>query len=70
MKKILLALVALVCVSTLSAQDYKNSIGLRLGYGAELHRAASLRHHLPADSRNVVGCHSVFGGQLHSHLCL
>ena len=36
MKKILLALVALVCVSTLSAQDYKNSIGLRLGYGAEL----------------------------------
>lgn len=36
MKKILLAVVALLCVAVVNAQDYKNSIGLRLGYGAEV----------------------------------
>jgi hypothetical protein len=36
MKKLLLALVAMLVVSGAFAQDYKNSIGLRLGYGAEL----------------------------------
>lgn len=36
MKKFLLAIVAMVCVASVSAQDYKNSIGLRVGYGAEL----------------------------------
>ena len=36
MKKILLAVVALLCVAAVNAQDYKNSIGLRLGYGAEV----------------------------------
>jgi hypothetical protein len=36
MKKFLLSMVALLCVVGASAQDYKNSIGLRLGYGAEL----------------------------------
>lgn len=36
MKKFLLAVVALLCVSAVSAQKYENSIGLRLGYGAEL----------------------------------
>ena len=36
MKKFLLAIVAVLCVSAVSAQQYQNSIGLRLGYGAEL----------------------------------
>lgn len=36
MKKFLLAIVAVLCVTVVSAQDYKNSIGLRVGYGAEL----------------------------------
>ena len=36
MKKFLLAIVAVLCVSAVSAQEYKNSIGLRVGYGAEL----------------------------------
>ncbi len=36
MKKFLLAIVAVLCVSAVSAQEYQNSIGLRLGYGAEL----------------------------------
>ena len=36
MKKLLLALVAMLVVFGASAQDYKNSIGLRIGYGAEL----------------------------------
>ena len=36
MKKILLAVVALLCVAAVNAQDYKNSIGLRLGYAAEV----------------------------------
>lgn len=36
MKKFLLALVALVCVSAVSAQEYKHAAGLRLGYGVEL----------------------------------
>ena len=36
MKKFLLAIVAMICVAGVSAQDYKNSIGLRIGYGAEL----------------------------------
>lgn len=36
MKKFLLAIVAMVCVASVSAQDYKNSIGLRVGYGVEL----------------------------------
>ena len=36
MKKFLLAIVAVLCVSAVSAQQYENSIGLRLGYGAEL----------------------------------
>ena len=46
MKKILLALVALLCVTAVSAQDYKNSIGLRIGYGAEL----QYERHLSADN--------------------
>ena len=36
MKKFLLAVVAVLCVTVVSAQEHKNSIGLRLGYGAEL----------------------------------
>ena len=36
MKKILLAVVAVLCVAAVNAQDYKNSIGLRLGYAAEV----------------------------------
>ncbi len=36
MKKFLLAIVAVLCVSAVSAQQYQNSIGLRLGWGAEL----------------------------------
>ena len=36
MKKFLLAIVAVLCVSAVSAQQYQNSIGLRFGYGAEL----------------------------------
>ena len=36
MKKFLLAIVAVLCVSAVSAQQYQNSIGLRLGYGAEV----------------------------------
>ena len=36
MKKILLLVVAVVFATSAFAQDYKNSIGLRLGYGAEL----------------------------------
>ena len=46
MKKILLALVALLCVTAVSAQDHKNSIGLRLGYGAEL----QYERHFSADN--------------------
>lgn len=36
MKKLLLLAVAVVFATSAFAQDYKNSIGLRLGYGAEL----------------------------------
>ena len=36
MKKFLLLAVAVIFASTAFAQDYKNSIGLRLGYGAEV----------------------------------
>ena len=36
MKKFLLAVVAVLCVTVVSAQEHKNSIGLRIGYGAEL----------------------------------
>ena len=36
MKKFLLAIVAMLCVAGVSAQNYNNSIGLRIGYGAEL----------------------------------
>ena len=36
MKKLLLVLVAVVFASSAFAQDYKNSIGLRLGWGAEV----------------------------------
>lgn len=36
MKKLLLVLVAVVMATGAFAQDYKHSIGLRLGYGAEL----------------------------------
>lgn len=36
MKKILLLVVAAVFATSAFAQDYKNSIGLRLGYGAEV----------------------------------
>ena len=46
MKKFLLAIVAMICVAGVSAQDYKNSIGLRIGYGAEL----QYERHLSADN--------------------
>ena len=51
MKKILLAVVALLCVATVNAQDYKNAIGLRLGYGAEVQyeRHFSAKNYLEAN---------------------
>jgi hypothetical protein len=46
MKKFLLAIVAMICVAGVSAQDYKNSIGLRIGYGAEV----QYERHFSADN--------------------
>lgn len=46
MKKILLLVVAAVFATTAFAQDYKNSIGLRLGYGAEL----QYEHHFSSEN--------------------
>lgn len=51
MKKFLLAIVAILCVSAVSAQKYENSIGLRIGYGAELQyeRHFSAKNYLEAN---------------------
>lgn len=46
MKKFLLAVVAVLCVTVVSAQEHKNSIGLRVGYGAEL----QYEHHISAEN--------------------
>lgn len=61
MKKLLLVLVAVVMATGAFAQDYKNSIGLRLGYGAELQyeRHFSDKNYLEAN----LGL-SGFGGDL------
>ncbi len=61
MKKLLLILVAVVMATGAFAQDYKNSIGLRLGYGAELQyeRHFSDKNYLEAN----LGL-SGFGGDL------
>jgi hypothetical protein len=64
MKKLLLALVAMLVVSGAFAQDYKNSIGLRLGYGAEVQyeRHFSSKNYLEAN----LGLYG-FGNSFHAN---
>ncbi|MBR5133746.1 MAG: hypothetical protein IKV29_06555 [Alistipes sp.] len=51
MKKLLLALVAMLMVASVSAQQHKNSIGLRLGWGveAQYERHFSSKNYLEAN---------------------
>ena len=51
MKKLLLVLVAMLFVAGVSAQQYKNSVGLRVGYGveAQYERHFSTKNYLEAN---------------------
>ncbi len=71
MKKFLLLVVAVVFASTAFAQDYKNSIGLRLGNGAEIQyeRHFSAKNYLEVNAGLYGFGNSFFGNATYNWNC-
>lgn len=71
MKKFLLLVVAVVIASTAFAQDYKNSIGLRLGNGAEIQyeRHFSAKNYLEVNAGLYGFGKSFFGNATYNWNC-